>query len=132
MSMHDRARNSVWLPGLVLICGFVILCAGKPAPQYAKWEYAVYQAQTEYDRDGNVAWRRFEWYSKGKTVPVWAEGEKFRLFCKLGAQETLTDYHDVVLWNHLGDQGWEYVEQFASSIGNHTIVQTVFRRPVDG
>ena len=128
--MKDWLRYTLLLLGGVLVIG--ILGAGEVGPENQTWEYAVYEVLVRYDREGNIAWQRFYWYTKDTREPVTADDKKFRLFLKLGAQQTLTDYHDLVLWNHLGAQGWEYVEQFQKSPNKNTVhTQTVFRRRLD-
>jgi len=118
---------AVCLAGIVIV-GLVAGGEGS-SPRPERWEYAVYEVREGLDAEQNPAWTKYYWYGRESTDPIFAEDRKFRLFIKLGAQETLADFHDLVLWNHLGSQGWEYVEQFKEAIGPRTTrTQTVFRR----
>lgn len=107
----------------------VILLGGQTSSSNSsseRWEYAVYEVETTY-ANGTVFSTSFRWITNDAEVA--AGGEKFRLFKKLGAQEVMANKHDLVLWNHLAGQGWEYIEQFDKTLGtNATQSQTVFRR----
>ena len=91
----------------------------------AQWEYGVYEVKTTY-QEGQNPLTQTKWITReGETVA----GAKSQLFRKLGAQEVMSDKHDIVLWNHLGEQGWHYVEQFDKTLTPAiTQSQTIFRR----
>ena len=136
-SMKDQMRYAVSLLVGLLIIG--TLCAGEVGPDNPTWEYAVYEVRQVYNEKWDLQWEHFYWYSKGATtvanrrvgVREVSAGKKYELFNRLGAQNSQIEHHDLLLWNHMGSQGWEYTEQFQQHVGRAVHTQTVFRRRVD-
>ena len=142
--MKDHLRYTVSLLVGLLIIG--ILCASEAGPHNRAWQYAVYEVQQVYNEEGDLTRQHFYWYTRGATrvadrragVNVVSAKGKYGLFNKLGAQNSQVEHHELLLWNHLGAQGWEYVEQFQKSVEGRpgfkefeVRTQTVFRRPLD-
>ena len=132
--MKDQMRYAVSLLVGLLVIG--MLSAGGVGPDKPTWEYAVYEVRQVYNEKWDLPWDHFYWLARGANhvanrrvgVREVSADTKAGLFTRLGAQNSQIEHHDLLLWNHLGNQGWEYVEQFQVSRG-HT--QTVFRRRVD-
>ncbi len=135
--MKNYLRYAVSLLVGLLVIG--MLSAGGVGPDKPTWEYAVYEVRQASDQHGDIAWDHFYWRERGANTVAnrrvglreWSTDTKAGLFSRLGAQNSQVEHHDLLLWNHLGNQGWEYVEQFQKSFGRSEITQTVFRRRVD-
>ena len=108
---------------LAIVSLMFLMSAGETPPSGVRWEYGVYEIVEQSMRRPKIA---FHWRSPDGDVS--AEGHKFRLFRKLGIEATEQTAHELMLWNHLGDQGWEFVAYFTASQRELDRKVSVFRR----
>ncbi len=121
-----RKSTAGFLLSGFLVLAVVSLLSAQSASQNPRWEYAAYEMTQGIQGDTQV---HFYWHTRQGSVH--AEGKRFRLFRKLGIQTAAANTPGIVLWNHMGDQGWEYVAQFDETSALRLRAVTVFRRPVN-
>ena len=122
--MRQSRLNVFW--GLAVLSVVLLVSAGPAAPDAQagpQWEYGTYEVAGQARR--RVP-RTFRWQTRESIVS--AEEDKFHLFMKLGIYCTIETAHELMLCNHLGKEGWEFVTHHSASTlhGNRTM--TIFRR----
>ena len=116
-------RQSRVLTVLAVLTVLLLLSAGPAAPTDPQWEYGTYEVihQTK-----GRAQKTFRWQTRQSVVS--AQDNKFRLFMKLGIYCNIETAHELMLWNHLGKEGWEFVTHHAISTQQADSTLTIFRR----
>ncbi len=109
---------------LAVLSVILLLSAAPDAPAGPQWEYGIYEVVEQ--TTGRLQ-RTLRWQTKDEVVT--AEEDKFRLFRKLDIYCTQETAHDLMLWNRLGSEGWEFVEHYAVSTLQNDRKVTIFRRP---
>ena len=121
-----RQSTAAFLLSGLLILGVVSLLSAQSASENPRWEYASYEFSRQMQGDTEP---HFYWHTRQGSVH--AEGERFRLFRKLGIQTAAAKSPGIVLWNYMGDQGWEYVSHFDQTSAVRERTMTVFRRQLN-
>jgi len=105
----------------------VLLLSAGPAdpasPASPQWEYGTYEI---IEKTTGRVQRTFRWHTQNDFVV--ATEDKFRLFVKLGIRCTKETAHELMLWNHVGKQGWEFVTYRSVSTLEANRTMTIFRR----
>lgn len=111
---------------LAVLTVVLLLSAGQADPTdqaVPQWEYGTYEV---IEQTTGRLHRIVRWQTREKVVS--ATEDKFRLFMKLGIYCTKDTAHELMLWNHLGEEGWEFVTHQSASTRKVDRTMTVFRR----
>ena len=120
-------QSRFYVFSVMAVLTVVLLLSAGPAdpasPASPQWEYGTYEIIEQ--TTGGVQ-RTFRWHTQNDFVV--APEDKFRLFVKLGIRCTRKTAHELMLWNHVGKQGWEFVTYRSVSTLEVNRTMTIFRR----
>ena len=120
-------QSKFYVFSVMAVLTVVLLLSAGPAdpasPASPQWEYGTYEI---IERTTGRVQRTFSWQTQKDSVS--APEDKFRLFVKLGIRCTRGTAHELMLWNHVGKEGWEFVTYQSDSTLEADRTMTIFRR----
>jgi len=87
----------------------------------AQWQYAEY-AETTFDNGR----QRYSINSANHSLSL--DGTRTDFLIRLGVQRGQQNYHERILWDWMGDQGWEMISHHQEVRSNRSVLKTRFKR----